>query len=167
MLHPEDPHQVNTLDDRPRNNVLRIGRRIVGILAIEAVVVLLVATAAVHAWNRSPVFRYSVLGDDASLREALKTLRRGDSIDDVRDMMGEKHLDRHSEYSVRRGLQQLVATHPEVFLQGYEESDQILVYSTRVRRYGLQFRYSRLVGCCSQTGPPIQRPADDRTEVHQ
>jgi hypothetical protein len=131
-------------------------------LAIEAGAILLAAVLAVGAWNRSPAFRYTVLGDDTSMREVLKTLRRGDSIDEVRERMGERHLDDESEYSMRCGLQQLVTRYPDIFLQGYDESDEILVYSTRARRYGLQFRNSRLVGTCSQWGPPMQPATGDQ-----
>jgi hypothetical protein len=141
---------------------MRSSWKLAVILAVEAGTLCLIVSALVWAWNRSPDFRYWLLADETSMRDVLLTLRRGDSIEEVRRRMGEEHLDPESEYSIRRGLQQLVSTHPDIFAQGYEESDEILVYSTRVRRYGLQFREGRLVGSCSQTGQRIEPATEDQ-----
>jgi hypothetical protein len=135
-----------------------------GLLLSEVIVLSLVA-ALLWGWFRSPVWRYRVLHTDTSLRAVLGTLRRGDSLDKVRDLLGDRHLDAESEPSVRRGLRMLVEEYPAIFLQGYDDSDIVLVYSTRTTRYGLQFRFGRLVGSCSQRGPRLsaeEEPASSR-----
>jgi hypothetical protein len=135
---------------------------LIGLVAVE-VAALGLAAGIVWFWFQSPTFRYRVLGDAASMRAVLGTLRRGDSMEKVQQALGDRHRDRKSEYSVRQGLRQLVETYPEIFLQGYDDTDVVLVYSTPTTRYGLQFRYGRLVGVCSQRGPKI-RPAEKLTQ---
>jgi len=132
----------------------------IGYLATEAVAVAVVLAVI---WNlyHSATFRYRVLGTDNSMRAVLGTLQRGMSMDEVQTRLGQRHLDPDSEYSVRQGLRKLVETYPEIFVQGYEDSDAILVYSTRSFRYGLQFRDGRLVGTCSQRGAKILPPVDE------
>ena len=125
-------------------------------------IVLSLVAALRWGWFRSPVWRYRALHTDTSLRAVLGTLRRGDSLDKVRTLLGDRHFDAESEYSVRRGLRMLVEKHPEIFLQGYDDSDIVLVYSTRTTRYGLQVRFGRLVGSLSQRGPRLT-PEDERT----
>jgi hypothetical protein len=135
---------------------------VIGYLASEAVVLTLVLALI---WNlyQSPTFRYRVLGTDSSMRAVLGTLERGMSMEDVQARLGQRHLDPDSEYSVRQGLRKLVETYPKIFVQGYENTDVILVYSTREFRYGLQFREGRLVGTCSQRGAKIVPGADEET----
>ena len=135
---------------------------VIGYLATEAVVLTLVLALI---WNlyQSPTFRYRVLGTDRSMRAVLGTLQRGMPIQDVQTRLGQRHLDPDSEYSVRQGLRKLVETHPRIFVQGYEDTDAILVYSTRTFRYGLQFRECRLVGTCSQRVAKILPPVDQET----
>lgn len=138
----------------------------VGYLATEAVA-LAVVLAVIWNLYYSATFRYRVLGTDNSMRAVLGTLQRGMSMDEVQASLGRRHLDPDSEYSVRQGLRKLVETYPEIFVQGYEDSDAILVYSTRVFRYGLQFRDGRLVGTCSQRGGKILPPVDDEVSEAQ
>jgi len=139
--------------------VKRSRRFLIGYLLAEAVVLCLVGGGIWYVLE-SPRLRYRVVGDETSLRAVLKTLRRGDSIEEVRSLLGDRYYDPESEYSMRRGLHKLVDTYPDVFPQGLQETDIILVYSTRTFRYGLQFRDRRLIGTCGQRGAKILPPSD-------
>jgi len=139
--------------------VKRRYRVLAGYLLVEAAALCLVA-AAIWGFFQSPRLRYRVWGDEASLRAVLRTLHRGDSVEEVQALLGDRYLDPESEFSVRQGLRKLVETYPEIFVQGYEETDTVLVYSTRTFRYGLQFRDGALVGTCGQQGPRILPPGE-------
>jgi hypothetical protein len=104
-------------------------------------------------WYSSPVLRYHVLGDPAAFSQAFETLKRGDTMEHVCDVLGDRYAEPEGERSIREGFRGLAKAYPKEFPVGYRDSDAVLAYSADgTTRLGILFRDGQIIAFCSQRG---------------
>src|SRR5437016_2900007 len=96
-------------------------------------------------WRTSPVLRHKFLNDATSFTQAFETLKKGDTIEHVRDALGDRYLGSDDDESIRHGFRGLATSFPEHHPDGCQDSDIVLVYSTSdAGRHGILFRDDRI-----------------------
>lgn len=125
-------------------------------LVIIGAVLCGIVVATIWMWRSSPVLRYRMLGDSNSFEKAFATLKEGDTIHHVRNVLGDDYFDAESEPSIRASFKSLAESYPEHLPRGYRDTDTVLAYSADdERRYGIQVRDGRIVEFCYEEGPKV------------